>query len=102
MNFYPYFILLPYLANTTGWIMTEVGRVPWVVFGLMRLEEAVSPTVPSGLVLTSLIGFTLVYGGLMVADIYLLTKFAKAGVPDEKDRSPILPDDNLSFVGAQD
>lgn len=100
MKFFPYLILLPYLANTTGWVMTEVGRVPWVVFGLMRLEEAVSPTIPGGLVLVSLIGFTLVYGGLMTADIYLLTKYARLGISDSDDTDLNVTDDHLSFVGA--
>lgn len=101
MKFYPYLILLPYLANTTGWVMTEVGRVPWVVFGLMRLEEAISPTVPGGLVLASLIGFTLVYGGLMVADIYLLAKYARLGIADGNSGHSLMSEDHLSFVGAQ-
>jgi len=95
-------IALPYLANTAGWLLTELGRYPWVVFGLMKIENAVSPTVSAGSVLISLIGFTLVYGVLMVADIYLLAKYAKAGVStsggvltDEGDQIP-------SLLGAHD
>ncbi|MBN1148399.1 MAG: cytochrome ubiquinol oxidase subunit I [Anaerolineales bacterium] len=72
-------IALPYLANTTGWLMTEIGRSPWVVYGLMKLEDAVSPIVSSGQALITLIGFTLLYGALMVATVYLLVKYAKAG-----------------------
>ncbi len=68
---------LPYLANTAGWIMTEMGRQPWIVFGLLKTAQAVSPTVNMGLVLTSLIAFTLTYGALAVADGYLLIKYAK-------------------------
>jgi cytochrome d ubiquinol oxidase subunit I len=60
--------------------MTELGRAPWVVFGLMKIEDAVSPAVPGGSVLISLLGFTLVYAALIVADIYLLNKFAREGV----------------------
>jgi len=78
----PLAIALPYLSNTTGWLMTELGRQPWVVFGLMKTTEAISPTLTVGTVLISLIGFTLVYGGLMAADVYLLVKFAKAGPGD--------------------
>jgi cytochrome d ubiquinol oxidase subunit I len=103
LRFFPLAILLPYLANTTGWLMTEIGRVPWVVFGLMRLDEAVSSTVPAGMVLTSLILFTLVYAALMVADVYLLVKFARAGAPDtESEANPEATDIEPSFVGAQD
>jgi cytochrome bd ubiquinol oxidase subunit I len=75
----PFAIALPYLANTTGWILTEIGRQPWVVYGLMKIEDAVSPSVSAGMVLTTLIGFVLLYGVLMFADVYLLAKFAKAG-----------------------
>jgi cytochrome d ubiquinol oxidase subunit I len=80
-------ILLPYLANTTGWILAEVGRQPWIVFGLMRIDQAISPNVTPAMLLISLISFTLVYGVLMVADIYLLNKFARAGV-DESQAHP--------------
>ena len=72
-------IALPYIANSTGWIFTEIGRQPWIVFGLQKTSDAVSPTVSAGEVLLTLAGFTLLYGALMVADIYLLAKFAKSG-----------------------
>lgn len=72
-------ISLPYIANSTGWIFTEVARQPWVVFGVMRTEDAVSPAVSVGEVLFSLIAFTLIYGALMGVTIYLLKKFAVAG-----------------------
>jgi cytochrome d ubiquinol oxidase subunit I len=75
----PFALVLPYLANTTGWLLTEMGRQPWIVFGLMKTADAVSPNLTVGMVLISLIGFTLVYGVLMGVDIYLLAKFAKAG-----------------------
>ncbi|MDT8307846.1 MAG: cytochrome ubiquinol oxidase subunit I, partial [Anaerolineae bacterium] len=82
LMFFPWLIVLPYLANTAGWILTEVGRMPWVVFGLIRVEEAVSPIVTTGMLWTTLVGFTLLYGALMVADVYLLRKFARAGAGD--------------------
>jgi cytochrome d ubiquinol oxidase subunit I len=72
-------LFLPYIANTTGWLLTELGRQPWIVFGLMTVEQAVSPTVAAGSVLASLIGFTLIIGALVVADAYLLYKH---GDPD--------------------
>ncbi len=75
-------IVLPYVANTTGWLLTEVGRQPWIVFGLMTVETAVSPNVTVTMLLISLIGFTLVYGALMVADIYLLQKYGRMGIGD--------------------
>jgi cytochrome d ubiquinol oxidase subunit I len=75
-------ISLPYLANSFGWIMTEVGRTPWTVYGVLKLEDSVSTSVGTGAIWLSLIGYVVLYGALMVADVYLLTKFAKAG-PDE-------------------
>jgi len=73
-------IALPYLANTAGWILTETGRQPWIVHGLLLTKDAVSPLSP-GIVVMSLVGFVLIYGVLMGFDVYLLAKFAKAGVP---------------------
>jgi len=51
----PFAIALPYIANTTGWILTELGRYPWVVYQLVRLKDGVSKVVPGGAILTSLI-----------------------------------------------
>jgi cytochrome bd ubiquinol oxidase subunit I len=85
-KYFPLVIALPYLANTCGWLMTELGRQPWVVYGLMKTSDAVSPILSTGMVLASLIGFVLIYGVLMVADVYLLVKNAKAGVEVEGGR----------------
>jgi cytochrome d ubiquinol oxidase subunit I len=82
LKFMPFAIALPYIANTSGWLMTELGRQPWVVYGVMKTADAVSPHVTVGMVAVSLIVFTLLYGGLMAADVYLLAKFAKAGLPE--------------------
>jgi cytochrome d ubiquinol oxidase subunit I len=70
-------IPLPYIANTSGWILTEVGRQPWIVFGLMKTQDAVSPVVSSGAVFLSLALFILLYAALLAADIYLLARFAR-------------------------
>jgi cytochrome d ubiquinol oxidase subunit I len=68
---------LPYLANTTGWLLTEFGRQPWIVFGLQLTADGVSVTVPGGAVLLTLFGYTVLYGALMVATVYLLAKYAR-------------------------
>jgi cytochrome d ubiquinol oxidase subunit I len=81
LRVYVWAIFLPYLATTSGWLMTELGRVPWIVYGLMKIEQGVSTVVSGGMVLTTLLGFTLIYAALIVADVYLLVKFAKAGIP---------------------
>ena len=72
-------IFLPYLANTSGWVLTEMGRQPFIVYGLLKTDQAMSPGLSPGTVLFSLIGFALIYGTLMGVDIHLLTKYAKAG-----------------------
>lgn len=72
-------ILLPYIANSAGWIMTEMGRQPWIVYGLLRVDQGLSIAVTPGEVLFSLVAFTLLYGALMVADVWLLKKYARMG-----------------------
>lgn len=72
-------IALPYLANTSGWLLAEIGRFPWVVYGVMKIDDGVSNMVSAGSVLASLVFYTLVYGALMVAEVYLLAKFARTG-----------------------
>ena len=93
---YPWFlrllvwmIPLPYLANTGGWVLTEVGRQPWIVFGLMQTEEGVSVSVTGGMAVFSLLAFVLLYGAAMAAAVYLLIKYARKGVPaDAEMESP--------------
>ncbi len=73
-------ILLPYIGNTTGWILTETGRQPWVVHGLMLTKDAVSPNLTPATVLISLVGFVVIYAVLMAFDLFLLFKYAKKGL----------------------
>lgn len=82
-------IALPYVANATGWLLAEMGRQPWIVYGLMKTGEGVSPTVSTGMVLFSLAGFTLLYGALMVADGYLLVKYAGGGAADHEETAAV-------------
>jgi cytochrome d ubiquinol oxidase subunit I len=74
--------LLPLLANSFGWIFTEMGRQPWIVFGLLKTEDAVSPTVTAGNVLFTMLGFTLIYGVLAVIEVGLLRKTIQQGPPE--------------------
>lgn len=94
-------IPLPYIANTCGWIMTEMGRFPWAVYGLMKIEDGVSLVVAGGSVLFSTLVYTLVYGLLMAAAIFLWIKFIKAGpepAPKERDAEMEM---TPSLIGAQ-
>ncbi len=75
---------VPYIANSTGWILTEGGRQPWIVVGLQKVSEAVSTNLTTTDLWISLIGFTLLYGILAVATIYLVRKFVVAGPVEHK------------------
>jgi len=74
-------IPLPYIANQLGWIVAEVGRQPWLVYGVLKTAAGVSKNITTMQVAVSLTGFTLLYGVLGAIDIYLLGKYAKIG-PD--------------------
>jgi cytochrome d ubiquinol oxidase subunit I len=76
-------LLLPFLANATGWIVTEMGRQPWVVYNVLLVRDAVSPAVDTASVLITMIGFTVLYGALAVIDVYLMAKYARAGAGEE-------------------
>jgi cytochrome bd ubiquinol oxidase subunit I len=73
---------LPFLANTTGWIFTEVGRQPWTVFGVLFTADADSPTVSAWQVATSLGIYTVIYAVLAVIEVRLLVKYVRAGLPE--------------------
>ncbi|KOR76161.1 cytochrome ubiquinol oxidase subunit I [Paenibacillus solani] len=72
-------ISLPFIANTSGWIMTEIGRQPWTVFGLITTENSISPNVSAGSILFSLIMFTAIYAALAAVMAYLFIKVIKKG-----------------------
>jgi cytochrome d ubiquinol oxidase subunit I len=73
-----YAIPLPYLALEAGWMVAEVGRQPWIVYGLMRTSDAVSPIATSQVGVT-LVAFILIYSLLGAVALYLITKVAKQG-----------------------
>ena len=78
-------IALPYLANSFGWILTEVGRQPWIVYGLQKTADGVSQVVSGGSVLFTLVGFTLVYLILAIIDVGLLVRAAKDVKEEDKE-----------------
>ncbi len=69
---------LPYIGIMAGWMLVEVGRQPWIVYGLMRTSDAVSP-VPASSVGLSLLAFIVIYTALGILDVYLLIKYARKG-----------------------
>ena len=74
--------LLPLIGNSMGWIMTEMGRQPWLIYGQLRTAQGVSPN-PAGEVISSLLVFTLLYGVLAVIEGGLMLKTIKGGLTSE-------------------
>ncbi|WP_198532633.1 cytochrome ubiquinol oxidase subunit I [Carbonactinospora thermoautotrophica] len=81
-------IALPLIANSLGWIFTEMGRQPWTVFGVLQTSASVSPGVSGTEVLTSLVVFTVLYGVLAVIEAALMVRYAKAGAPEIEPAQP--------------
>jgi cytochrome d ubiquinol oxidase subunit I len=83
-----YSIPLPYLASEFGWMLAEVGRQPWVVYGIMKTSSAVSPIAPSQVAI-SFGAFVLVYTFLGIVAYYLMWSHAKKGPVDETALSEV-------------
>lgn len=93
--------LLPVFGNSFGWIFTEVGRQPWVVFGLMTTRSGVSPGVSAGEVITSMAAFTLLYGALAVVEIKLFLAYVRKGAePYEPPQQPSERDEDAPLAFA--
>ncbi len=74
----------PFVAVIAGWFVTETGRAPWLVYGLMTHAEGVTPSLTGGMALFTLIGYMAVYAVVFSAGIYYLTRIVHAGMhPDE-------------------
>jgi cytochrome d ubiquinol oxidase subunit I len=78
-------VAMPLLANSFGWIFTEMGRQPWTVFGVFKTAQSGSPAVSTGEAATSLIVLTLLYGVLAVIEVALFVRYARAGAPELPD-----------------
>ncbi len=77
---------LPFIANTAGWMTAELGRQPWLIYGLMRTAAGISPHVSGGNVLFTLIGFMGMYGLLTILFLFLIYREIDNGPePDEMD-----------------
>lgn len=76
---------LPYVANTAGWMTTELGRQPWVIYGLMRTVEGTSPHVSSGNALFTLLGFMGIYSLLFMLAMFMIWREIEKGPAPEGD-----------------
>ncbi|MCP2322187.1 cytochrome d ubiquinol oxidase subunit I [Hamadaea flava] len=74
-------VLLPFAMNTAGWLLTENGRQPWIVQGIMRTSDGVSPSVGTTSIVISLIVFFLLYLVLAIVDLVLMLRYARRELP---------------------
>ena len=81
-------IAAPFLANTFGWLFTEMGRQPWIVYGLMKTGAGVSPGVSATDVAVTLGGFVLLYTVLGVIDVALMVRAARHGLGTGEEQRP--------------
>ena len=95
---------LPVIANLTGWIFTEMGRQPWVVYGLLKTSDARSPLVGSGSIIITIVGYTLLYGVLLIVGGKLFLREIAHGPeadpsdsPDDTPGAPARPDLILAY-----
>jgi cytochrome d ubiquinol oxidase subunit I len=77
-------VVTPFLMNTAGWLLTESGRQPWIVQGLMKTVNANSPSVTATDVWISLVAFVLIYIALGAADLILMLRYGRRGLEDER------------------
>jgi cytochrome d ubiquinol oxidase subunit I len=91
-------IILPFLATSTGWIFTEMGRQPWLVFSQLKTVNGVSPSVGDGTVLTSLVVFTVLYGLLALIEFGLMLRYARSSPPEAPGPGPSGDDQPLAFA----
>ena len=85
MHIFVWSVLLPQIANQCGWFTAEMGRQPWVVYGLLKTSDALSKKVSANQVIFSLILFALVYALLLLLFLYLMNRKIQHGPETEKD-----------------
>lgn len=77
----------PFIAVLAGWITTESGRAPWLVYGIMTHAEGVTPSLTGGMALFTLIGYILVYAIIFYAGTYYMTRVIRYGLlPKDEDK----------------
>jgi cytochrome d ubiquinol oxidase subunit I len=84
-------IALPYIAATAGWVLTEMGRQPWIVQGLLKTSEANSPSVSTTWLAISLGFFVTLYVVLGVVDFVLMRRYARPDRPAPQEELPAAP-----------
>jgi cytochrome d ubiquinol oxidase subunit I len=78
-------MFFPFVAAAAGWVLTEMGRQPWIVQDLLRTEDAHSPSVGTATVATSIGVFATLYIGLGVVDFVLMRRYARVDPPEGRE-----------------
>jgi cytochrome bd ubiquinol oxidase subunit I len=79
--------VLPFLMNTAGWFLTESGRQPWIVQGIMLTKNGISPTLSTTWIWISLIAFIVVYGVLGTVDLILMLRYSREQLPPPREQA---------------
>jgi cytochrome d ubiquinol oxidase subunit I len=77
-------VVLPFLMNTAGWLLTESGRQPWIVQGIMLTKNGISPSLSTTWIAISLAAFVLVYAVIATIDLLLMLKYSKKPLPPQR------------------
>jgi cytochrome d ubiquinol oxidase subunit I len=85
-------VVFPQIANQVGWMTAEIGRQPWIVYGVLRTSQGVSPMIRSSHVVGSLIMFAFIYFALLALFLYLLNSKIKHGPEEAEDVAPVYQD----------
>jgi cytochrome bd ubiquinol oxidase subunit I len=78
----------PFIAATAGWVLTEMGRQPWIVQGLLKTSDAHSPNVGTATIAASLSVFVALYAALGVVDFVLMRRYARIDPPALREEAP--------------
>jgi cytochrome bd-type quinol oxidase subunit 1 len=73
--------VLPFLMNTAGWLLTESGRQPWIVQGIMLTRNGISPALSTTWMAISLTAFVLIYAVIAIVDLLLMLKYSRQQLP---------------------
>ena len=94
----PWIVIMPILMNIAGWMLTESGRQPWIVQGLMKTSNGSSPSVSATSIWISLSVFVVLYVTLGIADAVLMIRFARKPLPDDTPKSEADADQTPALV----
>ena len=93
-----WFVIAPFVMNTAGWFLTENGRQPWIVQGLMLTKNGVSPSVSTSWVWITLTLFILIYGIFAVVDGFLMVRYSRKPLTESEEEQPTEPESDETLA----